>query len=262
MEMSPSPSPAKGKLYVVGTGPGSPEHLTAAAVNAIEEAEYVIGNKLYLDMLAPMLDGKKVIASGMGGEVARAGRSLELAEGATVAIVSGGDAGVYGMAGIVFEVAEKSGSTVDIAVLPGVTAATAAAALLGAPLSGDFVVISLSDLLTPWETICRRLELAFSMGVPVAIYNPRSRGRPHNFSEALGIALKTRRPDTPVGIIKNAYRDGEQVIVTTLAAISADHEAVDMHSAVIVGGEESRIWRSMNGERIVTPRGYHRKYEL
>jgi precorrin-3B C17-methyltransferase len=262
METSPSPSPAKkGRLYIVGIGPGSAGQLTGAAVNAIRDSEYVMGNGTYLDMIAPLLEGKKVIRSGMGREVDRARKSLELSRDSIVSMVSGGDPGIYGMAGIVLEVAERSGMAVEIEVIPGVTAASASAALLGSPLSGDFVVISLSNLLTPWEVIKERLALAFPMGVPVVLYNPRSRGRPHRFREAVDIALKTRAPGTPVGIVKNAFRDGECVIVTTLEKVRDEHDEVDMHSTVIVGGEESRIWRSANGERIVTPRGYHRKYD-
>jgi precorrin-3B C17-methyltransferase len=262
METSPSRLPdKKGKLFIIGTGPGSEEQLTAAAVNAITVSEYVLGNGAYLDMLAPLLEGKKVIKSSMGREIDRAKKSLELSQDHIVSMVSGGDPGIYGMAGIVLEIAEKSGATVDIEIVPGITSASASASLLGSPLSGDFVVISLSDLLTPWDVIQDRLSLAFGMGVPVVIYNPRSKGRPYNFKEAMEIALKTRAPDTPVGIVKNAFRDGEHVIVTTLEKIHDSHDEVDMHSTVIVGGEESRIWRSNNGERIITPRGYHRKYD-
>ncbi|WP_174590325.1 precorrin-3B C(17)-methyltransferase [Methanocella conradii] len=262
MEMSQLPSPdKKGRLYIVGIGPGSVEQLTGAALKAIRASEYVIGSGTYLDMIASLLDGKRVIRSGMGREVERAHESLELSRESTVAVVSGGDPGIYGMAGIVLEVAEKMGIAANIEVIPGVTAASASAALLGSPLSGDYVSISLSDLLTPWDIIRKRLCLAFSMGVPVVLYNPRSRGRPGRFREAMELALKARPPGTPVGIVRNAYREGEQVIVTTLEKAAVSHDDVDMHTTVIVGGEESRIWRTGNGERIITPRGYHRKYE-
>ncbi|MCD1295399.1 precorrin-3B C(17)-methyltransferase [Methanocella sp. CWC-04] len=260
MEKSPSLSQDKGRLYIVGTGPGDIDHMTPAAIGAIKESDYVIGNSLYIEMLEPLLEGKEVIKSTMGEEIDRAKKAAELSKSAVVSIVSGGDPGVYGMAGIVLEMLERTGYEANVEVIPGVTAATAAASLLGSPLSGDHVTISLSNLLTPWEVIEKRLELAFSMGVPVAIYNPKSRGRPHNFGIAMDIALKKLSPDTPVGIVKDAYRDGEQLIITKLGDISMDDEAVDMHSIVIVGGEESRIWRSVNAERIITPRGYHRKY--
>ena len=263
MDESPSPSPAKpGRLFIVGTGPGSTMQLTAAAESAIQASEYVVGNDIYLKMLAHLLDGKKILRSKMGSEIDRARQSLDLARSSVVSLVSGGDPGIYGMASIVLEVAEKLESDVRIEVVPGVTSASSSGSLLGSPLSGDFVAISLSDLLTPWDVIKNRLALAFSMGVPVVIYNPRSHGRPHHFGEAMEIALQLRDPNTPVGVVRNAYREGESAVVTTLEKIRRDHEAVDMHSTVIVGGSESRVWRSANGERIITPRGYHHKYEF
>lgn len=253
-------SPA-GKLYIVGIGPGSTDQLSGSARRAIGESEIIIGNDTYLSQLGELVEGKEVIRSSMGEEVDRARRSLELARSRTVSIVSGGDAGVYGMAGIVLEVLERSGSTVPCEVIPGVTAAQAAAALLGSPLSGDFVTISLSDLLTPNEVIEKRLHAAFSMGTPVVLYNPKSRGRPHNFAQAMEIAGGYRPPSTPVGIVRNAYRPGEEVMVVTLGEIGEVMEKVDMHTTVIVGGEESRIWRiGQDVKGIITPRGYHRKY--
>lgn len=260
--MSPSQSQDdhKGKLYIVGTGPGKLEYMTVKAMKAIAGSDVVIGNALYLDMLQPLLTGKKVIRSGMGSEVERARTSVELSRTQVVSIVSGGDAGVYGMAGIVLEVLKNSGINVPFEVVPGVTAATSAASCLGSPLSGDFVVISLSDLLTPVEVIEKRLEHAFSMGVPVVLYNPRSHGRPHNLASALGIAKKHLAGSTPVGVVKNAYRDGEETIIKTLDDMIESHEFVDMHSTVIVGGEESITWRAGDVTGMVTPRGYGRKY--
>jgi precorrin-3B C17-methyltransferase len=142
-----------------------------------------------------------------------------------------------------------------------VTAATAAASRLGAPLSGDFVVISLSDLLTPGEEIHRRLDLAFRMGVPVVLYNPRSRGRAGHLAEALGIAASHLPPETPVAFVRNAYREGEERVVTTLGAAGERTGEVDMHATVIIGGRGSRIWkRGAEGAWIITPRGYEKKY--
>jgi len=235
--------------------------MTPRSLRALAESEYVIGNALYLDLVEPLLAGKEVIRSSMGREVERAQLALELARGHVVSIVSGGDAGVYGMASIVLEVLERSGEEIAVEVLPGITAAISAASRLGSPLSGDFVVVSLSDLLTPWEEIERRLDLAFRMGVPVAIYNPRSRGRPHNLAKAVGIARRHARPETPVGVVRAVYREGEETLVTTLGEFCDHVESVDMHSVVIIGGEESRIWRTGEHVRgIITPRGYHRKY--
>jgi precorrin-3B C17-methyltransferase len=237
------------------------EYITPRALKAVAGADYVIGNSSYLDPLEPVLAGKQVIRSSMGKEVERAKQAIELAHEHKVAIVSGGDAGVYGMASIVLEVLEHSGDRIRIEIIPGVTAANAAASRVGSPLSGDFAVISLSDLLTPLEVIEQRLDAVFSVGIPVVLYNPKSRGRPHNFALAIGHARKHLGPGTPVAIVKNALREDEEQIVTTLGEIESVEEAVDMHTTVIIGGKESRIWR-MNGDvkGIITPRGYHRKY--
>lgn len=257
----PSPAEGGGVLYIVGSGPGGPDQMTGNAIQAIRDAEYILGNDSYLSPIGSLLDGKTVIKSSMGREVERAKRAVQLARDHVVAMVSGGDPGVYGMASIVLEVAEHEGSSARIEVIPGVTAATAAASRLGSPLSGDFVVISLSDLLTPMEVIEGRLEHAFAMGVPVVLYNPRSRGRPHNFARAMEIAGRYCSPETPVGLVKNAFREGESVFITTLGEIPALEEKVDMHSAVIVGGRESRLWKvGEDVKGIITPRGYHRKY--
>jgi precorrin-3B C17-methyltransferase len=235
--------------------------MTARALKAIAAAEYVIGNASYLEPLGPLLAGKNVIRSSMGKEVERAQQAIDLARSHAVAIVSGGDAGVYGMASIVLEVLENSGAAVDVEVIPGVTAANAAASRVGSPLSGDFAVISLSDLLTPLEVIEQRLDAVFSVGIPVVLYNPKSRGRPHNFALAVSHARKYLAASTPVAIVKNALRDGEEIIITTLGEAEKCEGTVDMHSTVIIGGSESRIWRrGENVKGIITPRGYHRKY--
>jgi precorrin-3B C17-methyltransferase / cobalt-factor III methyltransferase len=257
----PSPGEGRGKLYVVGTGPGPLDQMTGRAQAAIRASEYVLGNRTYLQAIRPLLAGKRVRESSMGKEVERAKEAVELAASHIVSIVSGGDPGVYGMAGIVLEVLERSGLAVPVEVVPGVTAATAAASLAGSPLSGDFAVISPSDLLTPWEVIEARLDAAFGMGVPVVLYNPRSRGRPGNFGRAMAIARRHLPGETPVAVVKNAFRDGEECLFAPLAGIGALEDRVDMHSTVIVGGEESRFWMGKDDVRgIITPRGYHRKY--
>ncbi|MDD1705504.1 MAG: precorrin-3B C(17)-methyltransferase [Methanoregulaceae archaeon] len=248
-------------LYIVGIGPGSPGQLTGRAREALLQSDTIIGNDSYLAQLGRLIEGKEVIRSTMGQEVERAKRSIELSRSQTVSIVSGGDAGIYGMASIVLEVLEHEGGGIPVEVIPGITAANAAASLLGSPLSGDFAAVSLSDLLTPIEVIERRLHSAFSMGTPVVLYNPKSRGRPHNFLLAMEIAGKYRDSGTPVGIVKNAYRDGEEIQVVTLGEIALADGMVDMHTTVIVGGEDSRIWRNgQDVKGIITPRGYHRKY--
>lgn len=252
--------PSPGRLVIVGTGPGALDQMTVRAQQAIAGADLVIGNDTYLAQVRPLLAGKEVVVSRMGEEVDRARRAVALARDRTVAMVSGGDAGVYGMASIVLEVLEHEERPVPCEVVPGVTAANAAASLLGSPLSGDFATVSLSDLLTPIEVIERRLEHAFAMGVPVALYNPKSRGRPHNLALAIAAARRNLPPTVPVGVVRNAYRDGEAVLVTTLGAFESVEDEVDMHAIVIVGTEESRIMATEAGNGIITPRGYHRKY--
>lgn len=249
-------------LYVVSIGPGDLDNLTPLARRAIVEADVVIGNKFYLDQMAPLLEGKRIINSHMGKEVDRAREAVQLAAGSKVAMVSGGDAGVYGMASIVLELAQREAPGLKVRIIPGVTAATAAASILGSPLSSDFLVISLSDLLTPWEVIEKRLDLGFQMGIPMAVYNPRSHNRPGNLRKALEIGLRHARPDTPVGIVRNAYRgEEESFTVTDLRSLHDDDSIVDMHSMVIIGGEGTQLLKEGEDVRgIVTPRGYHRKY--
>jgi adenosylcobyric acid synthase len=245
-----------GKLYLVGIGPGGAEHMTPAACAAIGEARTVVGYKTYLDLIQRLLEGKEVCSSGMMKEVERCRLALnEAAAGKTVALVSSGDAGIYGMAGLVLELAEDS--SVDIEVVPGVSAVQAAAARLGAPLMHDFAVVSLSDLLTPWPVIRRRLAAAASADFVTALYNPKSKGRTTQIGEARRILLRHRSPATPVGIVRNACRDGEAVVVTDLASL-LDHP-IDMLSIVIVGNSQTRF---DSARRIVTPRGYEKKLEV
>ncbi len=251
-----SRSRSQGKLYIVGIGPGAVEHLTKKAEKALLGSEYIVGNGTYLDQVADVIKGAKVIRSGMGGEVERAKKAVELSREHIVSIISGGDANVYGMAGLVLEVAEKEGD-VEVEIIPGVTALSAAASLLGAPVVSDFAVISLSDLLTPTDMIERRLNSAAEADFVIAIYNPKSRNRRQNFGRAIEIIRKYRSEDTPVGIVKNATREGETVITTTLGKIMDYNEVIDMSTLVLIGNSESRMW----GNRIITPRGYQRKYE-
>ncbi len=252
------------KLYIVGIGPGHPDLMTVAAQRAILESDYVIGNTTYLDQIKPLLPGKKVITSSMGEEIARARHALELtSDGNTVSIISGGDAGVYGMAGIVLEIAEKESADVDsdaipqIHVIPGVTAANATASILGSPITGDSAAISLSDLLTPWDDIERRIAGAAASDFVIILYNPKSRNRNTNFARCIEIVRRYKSGSVPVGLVKNAYRDGERAVVTTLERVLDYDDFVDMHTTAIIGNSESRTW----GDRIITPRGYHRKYD-
>jgi cobalt-precorrin 5A hydrolase/precorrin-3B C17-methyltransferase len=248
-------SAEKGKIYLIGIGPGGREYITPRAVEALEEAEVIVSYKGYLPYISEYITGKEVIARGMGGEVERAKKALKKAgEGGIVAVVSSGDPGVYAMASVVLECAREAGVKPDIEVVPGITAASAASALLGAPLGHDFAVVSLSDLLTPWGVIEKRLEEAAKGDFCIVLYNPRSRSRREHLRRAVEILKKYRRPSTPAGIVRHAMRQGEEVIVTTLGELLR-HE-VDMHSTIIVGNSESFVHNSW----VVTPRGYRGKY--
>ncbi len=252
----------KGKLYIVGIGPGSVEQLTVHARDVILNADYVLGNDTYLDQIEELLTTQNIYRSSMGKEVDRAKEAVKLAENNIAVMVSGGDANVYGMAGIVIEVAESNNLAVDIEVVPGVTAMLAAASVLGAPVVVDAATISLSDLLTPWEVIEKRLAAAAGADFIISLYNPKSRQRTSNFERAIDIIRKHRDDSVPVGLVKNALRGDEQeYIVTTLGEVLEYNDWVDMRTAILVCNSDSRIWNSPNGDRIITPRGYHRKYE-
>ncbi len=262
MSQSLSHTDTKGRLYVVSIGPGDMDNISPLAQRTIVDSEVVIGHSFYLDLMRGLLQGKTVISSTMGKEVDRAREAVSLAREKVVAMVSGGDAGVYGMASIVLELVESEAPGLDVRIIPGITAATAAASLMGSPLSSDFLVMSLSDMLTPWEVIERRLDLGFQMGIPIAVYNPRSRRWPENLKRALEIGLRHALPGTPVGVVRNAYRGQEEmVLLTTLGELHEDDSQVDMHSVIIIGGESTRMLKEADHVKgIITPRGYNRKY--
>jgi precorrin-3B C17-methyltransferase len=256
--MSPSQLHGSGKLYVVGIGPGSPDHMTLRAVNVLEQADIILGNGTYLDQIDHLITNQHVIRSGMGQEVERAKKAVRMAMDNVVAIVSGGDSNIYGMAGLVLEVAQHSDLAVDIEIVPGITAMSAVASLLGAPVVTDFAVISLSDLLTPWDIIEKRLRAAADADMVIGIYNPKSRQRNTNFQRAIKVICSSRADTVPAGIVRNALRsEGESVIVTTLGKVLEYNDEVDMRTTIIIGTSESGIW----GSRIITPRGYHKKYD-
>ncbi len=242
----------QGALSVVGLGPGSPAHRTPAAASAVRSAEVVIGYGPYVDQAADLLvAGQVVESSAIGEEVHRARRALEVAaSGRRTALVCSGDAGIFAMASIVLELAPEVAPGVAVDVVPGVTAGTAAASLLGAPLGHDHALVSLSDLLTPWEAIERRLHAIGEADLAVVLYNPRSRARTWQLGAALDILRGYRPPTTPVGLVTDAARAGERVEVTTLA--EANPDAVGMTTCVVVGATTTGLY----GGRMVTPRGY------
>lgn len=241
-------------LFVVGLGPGDARCLTPQARAALAQAQCVAGYQLYLDLTPPeLLRGKTLISTGMRHEEERCAAAVDATlAGRPTALVCSGDPGIYALAGLVLEVLETRGllERIPLNVIPGVPAVCAAAALLGAPLTHDFACISLSDLLTPWQTIQRRLSAALEADFVCVIYNPRSKGRPHQLGLALAEARRFRRPDCPVGLVRKAFRPGQEVSVHALADF--DESRVDMLSLLIIGNSESRAL----GPYLLTPRGY------
>ena len=242
-----------GKLFVVGIGPGSLDEMTYHARRAIEISEVIVGYSAYVDLAEPLFSGKVVITGGMGMEVERCEAALrEAVVGRTVALISSGDAGIYGMAGLVLEIAHKKGieHPEAIEIVPGVPAFVAAAALVGAPLMNDFASISLSDLMNPWEKIEQRLSAAASGDFVTCLYNPRSKKRTGQIKKARDIFLKHRSPDTSCAVLRNIARDGQKVELTTLEKLLTTE--IDMLSLVIIGNSETE----QMGSWMVTKRGY------
>jgi precorrin-3B C17-methyltransferase len=227
----------------------------------------IVGYKTYLDLVQDLIKDKEILSSGMRQEVDRCARAAEVArDGKTVAVICSGDPGIYAMAGLVFEIisaedrkigrSEGTAEKIEVEVVPGIPALSSCAARLGAPLMHDFASISLSDLLTPWELIEKRLDAAASADFVIAVYNPKSKGRPENINRARDIIMRNRPGSTPVGIVKAATRENERVTLTDL-----DHmleSEIDMLSTVIIGNSQTFTW---NG-RMITPRGYGNKYKL
>jgi len=237
------------KLYVIGIGPGAPEQMTQRAMNILREVDVIAGYGVYVDLVKPLFPDKEYLVTPMRKEVDRCRMALDAAkEGRTVAMISSGDAGVYGMAGLCLELAADT--DVEVEVVPGVTAALSGGAVLGAPLTHDFAVISLSDLLTPWDKIEKRLELAGEADLCIALYNPSSHRRSDYLQKACDILLRHVKPETVCGVVRNIGREGEAYEVMTLSALR-DYKA-DMFTTVFIGNSQTM---AVNG-RMVTPRGY------
>lgn len=237
------------KLFLVGIGPGSADGMTQAAKAALEQSEVLCGYTVYLDLVRQQYPDKETYTTPMTRELERCRWAIDrAAEGKTVAMLCSGDAGVYGMAGPVLELAE--GKDIEIEVVPGVTAALSGAAILGAPLMHDFCVISLSDLLTPWEVIERRLRCAAAGDFSIALYNPRSKKRPDHLRRACEILLEEKSPDTVCGWVKNIGRPGQCHGLATLKDLGSLE--LDMFTTVFIGASTTK---NVNG-RMVTPRGY------
>ena len=242
-----------GKITVVGLGPGSLEDMTPRALQAIEAAEVVAGYNTYIQLIQELLTDKEVIGTAMMQEIDRCKMAVESAvAGKQTVVVSSGDSGIYGMAGLILEVAmqyEKK-CRPEVEIIPGISAVNAAAAILGAPLMHDFAVISLSDLLTPWELIKKRAALAAQGDFVIAIYNPKSKKRVRNIEEIREILLQYKDPATPVGIVNNASRDKQMKVISNLADFT--REDINMFSLVIIGNSKTYVKDGF----MVTPRGY------
>ncbi|MEW7314412.1 precorrin-3B C(17)-methyltransferase [Buttiauxella gaviniae] len=238
-------------LTVIGIGPGSEAMMTQEAIAALQEAEIVVGYKTYTHLVKPLTGDKQVIKTGMCREIERCQTAIELAQaGHNVALISSGDAGIYGMAGLVLELVTSQQLDVEVRLVAGITASIAAASLLGAPLMHDFCHISLSDLLTPWPVIEKRIIAAASADFVICFYNPRSRGREGHLARAFELMSDFTKPQTPVGVVKAAGRKKEQKWLTTFGEM--DFEPVDMTSLVIVGNQTTYVRDGL----MITPRGY------
>ena len=249
----------KGKINLIGIGPGDPGYLTPAASHALSESDVIVGFRAYIQQIEGLIAGKEVVSMELGQELERAAAAVDSAyAGKTVAVVSSGDAGIYGMSGPVFRVLtdrDWDGQDPAVETVPGVSAMQAAAAVLGAPLMQDFCAISLSDLLTPWGKIRGRLEAAGQGDFVVALYNPRSQRRQTQLLEAREILLKHRPGDTPVGIVGDAFRPGQRVKITSLQGLEKEAESVDMVTIVVIGNSTTYL----HAGKVITPRGYEEK---
>lgn len=238
------------KLYVVGLGPGGRENMTLKAVETIKKCDIVVGYKPYLGYVEDLIKNKETFNTGMRGEIERCEYAIEkVKEGYDTAIISTGDAGLYGMAGPILELAEG----VDVEIIPGVTAAFSAAAELGSPIMHDYASISMSDLLTPWDLIMKRVEAAAQADFVITIYNPRSKGRPDHLETAIDKILEYRDPATPVGIVRDSGRPGTKKHITSLGEIN--YEDVDMLTVLIIGNSQTYV----KDGHMITPRGYENK---
>lgn len=238
-----------GKLKVVGIGPGSVENMTLRAVEAVKNSDVIVGYTKYIDMISSLISEKEVVKTGMMGEEERCRKALELSKDKDVAIISTGDSGIYGMAGLILEMKQNE----DVEIIPGITASSAAGSVVGAPLMHDNCNISLSDLMTPYDEIKKRVRLAAEGDFVISLYNPKSKGRPHYLKECIDIIKEYRNSETPIAVVKHALREGQSVMLTTIGNFS--DENVDMMSIVTIGNSKSFY----KNDCFITPRGYSSK---
>ena len=238
-------------IYVIGIGPGCRDLMTQEAISAMEDAEVIVGYKTYIKLVEEFIKDKEVVQNGMRKEVDRCQDAIDIAKtGKKVAVISSGDAGIYGMAGLILELITKQELDIPVKVVPGVTASIGAAAVLGAPIMHDFCHISLSDLMTPWEVIEKRLRLAAEADFVICLYNPRSKGRSEHLANAFKIMGEFKDGSTPVGIVKDVGREDQEKFICTFDTM--DFERVDMTTMVIIGNKSTYI----HDDLMITPRGY------
>lgn len=240
----------KGKIYVVGIGPGNMEDISVRAYKILKSVDIIAGYITYVDLVKDKFKEKEFYVSGMKKEIDRCEKVLELAKkGKSVALISSGDAGIYGMAGIMIEVALGSG--IDVEIVPGITSSVAGASIVGAPLMHDQAIISLSDLLTDWDVITKRIDRASEGDFVISLYNPKSKGRTEQIVEAREIMLRHKAPTTPVALLRHVGREDQNYTLTNLEEM-LNHE-IDMFTVVIVGNSKTYIKEG----KMITPRGYH-----
>jgi len=252
-----------GKLYIVGVGPGHHDHMTFRAKQVIEESDTIVGYETYVNIVQDLIEGKDVYRYAMTQEVERARQCIDLAKsGKIVSLVSSGDPGIYGMAGLIYETLAESGwdpkSGLQVEIIPGISALNSCASIIGSPLMTDFAVLSMSDLLVPWEIIIKRVEAAAQGDFVIVIYNPSSKKRIHQLQDTRQILLKYRKPSTPVAIIKGAFRNSQSVVLTDLENLENHSDKLGMISTVIVGNSSTYNYKDL----MINPRGYKSKYNL
>lgn len=252
-----------GKLYIVGVGPGHHDHMTFRAKQVIEESNTIVGYETYVNLVEDLIAGKEVHRYAMTQEVERAHQCIDLAKsGKIVSLVSSGDPGIYGMAGLIYEVLAEEGwdrkNGLYVEIVPGVSSLNSCAALVGSPLMTDFAVVSMSDLLVPWEIIVKRVEAAAQGDYVIVIYNPSSKKRIHQLQDTRKILLKYRSPTTPVAIVKGAFRESQTIVLTDLENLESHADQLGMISTVIVGNSSTYRYQDL----MINPRGYTSKYNI
>ena len=252
-----------GKLYIVGVGPGHHDHMTYRAKQVIEESDTIVGYETYVNIVQDLIEGKDVYRYAMTQEVDRAHQCIDLAKsGKIVSLVSSGDPGIYGMAGLIYEMLAESDwdpkNGLPVEIIPGISALNSCASIIGSPLMTDFAVLSMSDLLVPWEIIVKRVEAAAQGDFVIVIYNPSSKKRIHQLQDTVKILLKYRKPTTPVAIIKGAFRDSQTVVLTDLENLTNHSDKLGMITTVIVGNSSTYNYKDL----MINPRGYTSKYNL